>query len=90
MRPDFAPQDGASELSGLPHQDTSFPVKRVKQSCLQAFFCPPAPTFQGSRSRFVGMWVAEGEDALSVADLLRPRLSAARCAQLDRVFRAEV
>jgi hypothetical protein len=34
------------------------------------------------------MWVAEGEDALSVADFLRRRLSAARCAQLDRVFRA--
>jgi hypothetical protein len=36
------------------------------------------------------MWVAQGEDALSVADLLRPWLSAARRAQLDHVFRAEV
>jgi hypothetical protein len=37
------------------------------------------------------MWVvAEREDALTAADLLRPWLTAARRAQLERVFRAEV
>jgi len=34
-------------------------------------------------------WVAEGEDALIAADLLRPWLSTARRGQLERVFRAE-
>jgi hypothetical protein len=48
------------------------------------------PYNNGAGRRLVWMWVAEGEDALSVADLLRPWLSAARCAQLDRIFRAEV
>jgi len=35
------------------------------------------------------MWVAQGEDALSVADLLRPWLSAARRAQVEEAFRAD-
>jgi hypothetical protein len=40
--------------------------------------------------RLVWMWVAQGEDALAAADLLRPWLSAARRSQLERVFRADV
>jgi hypothetical protein len=43
----------------------------------------------GAGRRLVWMWVAQGEDALSVADLLRPWLSAARRGQLERVFRAD-
>jgi hypothetical protein len=38
----------------------------------------------------VWVWLAECDDAWSVAELLRPWLSAARRSQLDRVFRADV
>ena len=48
------------------------------------------PYSNGAGRKLVWMWVAEGEDALSAADLLRTWLSRARRAQLERVFRAEV
>jgi len=35
------------------------------------------------------IWIAQRDDALSVADELRPWLTAARRAQLERVLRAE-
>jgi hypothetical protein len=38
----------------------------------------------------VWVWLADCEDAWSVAALLRPWLSAVRRAQLERVFRADV
>jgi hypothetical protein len=47
------------------------------------------PYDNGAGRRLVWMWVAQGEDALTAADLLRPWLSAARRSQLDRVFRAD-
>lgn len=48
------------------------------------------PYTNGPARRLVWMWVAKREDALRAADLLRPWLSKERCAQLERVFRAEV
>jgi hypothetical protein len=48
------------------------------------------PYQNGPGRKPVWMWVGVGEDALDVADLLRPWLSAPRRAQLVRVFRADV
>jgi len=47
------------------------------------------PYSNGARRKRVWMWVAEGEDALVAADLLRPWLSRARREQLERVLRAD-
>ncbi len=48
------------------------------------------PSRDGYARKPVWVWLGECEDAWSVADLLRPWLSAARRAQLERVFRADV
>ena len=42
-----------------------------------------------SSSKSVWVWLAECEEAWTVADLLRPWLSTERRVQLERVFRAE-
>jgi len=48
------------------------------------------PYNNGPNRKQAWMWIAEGEDAMNVAELLRPRLSTARRKQLEQVFRAVV
>jgi hypothetical protein len=63
-------------------------VKWAKKDMPAGLLRPAGP--DGSARKPVWVWVAECEDAWTVADLLRPWLSTVRLEQLERVFRADV